>query len=287
MRVCAEVLPRNLSRAMHRINHHLRETAPSGVTFVDDPGRADLQILDVVGQGSLRYLGCRDYVLIQHGYRTTETPDAAHWLPLFHGARLVVSFYDLPTLTGSDSFPFLRSPWGVDANVFRLPPPGTDRDLGVLTTGYSTAGEAILESHQSVVATGGYGAHLGRVDGLPAETLQFSDLGDSEVVALYQRARYVSGLRRHEGFELPVIEGLACGARPICFDTANYRYWFGDHAVYVPERFGADLVEALTDAVRRPPVPVTDAERDQVTRQFAWATIGADIWSAIMTSQIS
>jgi glycosyltransferase involved in cell wall biosynthesis len=103
-------------------------------------------------------------------------------------------------------------------------------------------------------------------------------IDDHRLAEYYSQARYVSGLRRGEGFELPVVEGLACGARPICFDLPCYTHWFAEHAVFVPESGQEELTDALTDIFRRTPRPVSPAERSRVLETFSWESICRGFW---------
>ena len=70
MRVYTEVQPSWLGLALHRVNRELRKHAPAGVTFAETPDAADLQILHVIGMGSLEYLSQpalrADSVLLPH-----------------------------------------------------------------------------------------------------------------------------------------------------------------------------------------------------------------------------
>jgi glycosyltransferase involved in cell wall biosynthesis len=226
----------------------------------------------VIGRGSLEHLRHEHYALIQYCFVTTEQPASgsreAFWLPLFRRAQLVMSYYDLPSLVDSSDFPFLLGPLGVDGRVFyargRRPRPAC-----VLTTGHDAGGEAIRESHFDFMGDG---------------CLVVNGISDDRLVELYSEARCVSGLRRGEGFELPVIEGLACGARPICFDQPAYRHWFGNHAVFVRESDAVTLTEAITDVLRVAPRPVTAAERDDVLALFSWKRICDEFWACLLST---
>jgi hypothetical protein len=267
---------------MHRINEQLRKFAPPEIELVDESGDAEVQILDVVGLGSLEYLSAGDYVLIQHCYLTTEKPTASFWLPLFRGARLVVSCLDLVALTGADDFPFFRTPWGVDGDTFR--DHRLRRDFAVLTTGWDTTGEAIVECYEAALEVGLPVIHLGGDFGLGSGFHVFDEISDDDLARMYGSCRYVSALRRGEGFELPALEGLACGARPICFDSEQYRHWFGDHAVYVPELPPRELREALANVFGRAPDPVTESERKEILERFDWQNVCGELWSTVLAA---
>lgn len=283
MRVFAEVIPSTLGRGIHRIKHELRRRAPPDVQFVTDAHGADLQILDVIGLGSLDHLYVKDYVLLQYCYLTTERPEAAFWHPLFLRARLVMSYYDLHALVGRDDFAFYHAPLGVDMDVFY--DRGLSRDAVVMTSGYEAAGEAIQECHEAVfdVLGGRSGGmiHLGPAFWSHPGVETAEGISDNELAICYSRCRYVSGLRRGEGFELPVVEGLACGARPVCFDSACFRQWFDGHAVFVPEMTYSELVPVLADVFRHEPAPVTTEERDEVLTRFDWSRIAGRFWELV------
>jgi glycosyltransferase involved in cell wall biosynthesis len=288
MRVYMEVQPPTLSRAMHRVNTALREYAPAEIEFAPTPHVADLQVLHVIGMGSLEYLAREQYVLLQYCFLTTEQPASgcreAFWLSLFRAARLVMSYYDLPSLVGSPDFPFYRTPLGVDGTVFHdrrhLPRPAC-----VLTTGHEASGEAIRECREAAARVNQPMIHVGSdFDFMGDGCLVVNGVSDDRMAELYSEARYVSGLRRGEGFELPIIEGLACGARPICFNQPAYRHWFDDHAVFVPETDSITLTEAIAEVLHTTPRPVSPSEREQVLSRFSWKRICEDFWARVLRS---
>eukprot|EP00965_Chrysotila_dentata_P129601 4284673-Pleurochrysis_carterae.AAC.1 len=98
-----------------------------------------------------------------------------------------------------------------------------------------------------------------------------------------RRARYVAALRKTEGFELFGIEGLFCGARPLVYNLSTYR-WYGGHAVFVPaDATPADLFLFLTDALRRPPTPVTKSEMAVLHTKFSWRRIVPALFEQVRT----
>ena len=284
MRVCVDVLPPTLGRGMHRVAAALRRWAPPEIEIVSDLGAADVQVVHVIGVGSLEHLRLDDYVLLQYCYLTTERPDASFWLPVFRRARLVMSYYDLHALTARDDFAFHHAPLGVDGATFH--DRGLGRDAVVLTTGYVLEGEAIAECHDAAfrVLRGSRGGmiHVGPAFWTHRGLEIVEGISDEQLAQRYSRSKYVSGLRRHEGFELPVVEGLACGARPVCFDNPCYRQWFEGHAVFVPELPPDELVRVLADVFREDPAPVTAAERDAVLAAFDWRRIVGRFWERVL-----
>jgi glycosyltransferase involved in cell wall biosynthesis len=107
-------------------------------------------------------------------------------------------------------------------------------------------------------------------------------LRDIELAEFWSQCSFVAGLRRIEGFELPALEGLMCGARPIMFDAPHYRRWFGEHAEYVPEVGAEELVDHLTHVMERPVRVVSAAERVEVLRKFNWKDLCERFWEALV-----
>ena len=84
-------------------------------------------------------------------------------------------------------------------------------------------------------------------DGIGAADVHFSDLTRTQLAELYRRAALVLVPSEREGFGLPVIEALACGAPVLASDIPSLREAGGDAALYFPV---AD-VPAWADAVVR------------------------------------
>ena len=80
-------------------------------------------------------------------------------------------------------------------------------------------------------------------------------------------------LRKHEGFEMPGIESIFCGARPIVYDLPSFR-WYKGHAVFLNASFGpAEHSAELIAVLKQPPAVVTDAELTELRNKFAWQRI--------------
>jgi glycosyltransferase involved in cell wall biosynthesis len=269
-----------LSPAMNRVDAALRKYAPEGVTFVDQPEQAEVQVLHVIGHGSMPHLRCKRFAMIQYCYLTTENASPSAWLPWFKKADLVMSYYDLFDLTQSEKFNFLHAPLGVDGEMFK--PTGTDRRAAILTSGTEPAGEAIIECWEAAKRVGQPAVHLGPSipwgPGIDVKT----GVADSELADLYSRCWYVSGLRRGEGFELPVVEGLACGCRPICFDRPEARFWFRKNALYVTEGSREEIIDQVAAILAERPKPVTDDERQKVVKKFDWQKIMGIFWKRLL-----
>jgi len=232
---------------------------------------------------------------------------------LWQRALLTVSFQDLEADAASKGYAFYPMPWGANENVFVPPPAGTPPDERapiVLIFGdlgespgddesngsvlYAAAHAGLRVRHVGDPADslchpcpgGAVGSHAKDADRLlcqPMDTLQgrspcsFHDnlgrISDAQMVAEMQGARYAAVLRKHEGFEMPGIESIFCGARPIVYDLPSFR-WYKGHAVFLNASFGpAEHSAELIAVLKQPPAVVTDAELTELRNKFAWQRI--------------
>lgn len=117
----------------------------------------------------------------------------------------------------------------------------------------------LRERHQLVLqcaVTDGYAAwleHLAREAGTLDQLVVTGRVDDDVLVALLQTAEVVCFPSFAEGFGLPVLEALHCGARVICSDTSSLPEIVRDAAArfdpWDPASIAARLAEALTDGV--------------------------------------
>ena len=274
--------PAHHSQAMYRVARALHAHAPAGVETVNDPTGADLTLIHAIGADAMTEPRGRDYAVIQYCLQSAGG-DAAAWRAFWSGARAVWSYYDLRKLAGYDGGNFLHRPMGVDTRTFRWR--ASARPIAAFTSGYMSGpcGEAIEEMALACARSRVKVLHLGPADiqgweGLkPFQWRNVHMITDDVLAEFYQLCRCVSGLRFVEGFEMPVLEGFACGARPIVFDRPEARRWFSGFAVFVPEAHGEGLIRSLCAALRAAE-PVTEAERDAVIGQFEWAGLARDFW---------
>jgi glycosyltransferase involved in cell wall biosynthesis len=111
---------------------------------------------------------------------------------------------------------------------------------------------------------------IGRLN-LGSAIVHRPDLTRAELAALYRRAALVLVPSEMEGFGLPVIEALACGAAVLASDLPALREAGGPAAVYLQVgdvAAWAETVIAILDRPDRAPPP--EARRQQGAR-FTWA----------------
>ncbi len=269
------------SLAMVRVANALEKFAPDWAEIVPTAADADVVVSHVV---EAYERPVQREIIIQYCLHGTGF-DHAQWQQRWANALVVWSYYDLPYITHQNGFPFYYAPLGVD-ELFTVPFDDAPRDLDVMTSGYvsSPEAEAIEEVAVAAWMLGLQHVHLGprKIEGMKVEIdlRILHGLKDSKLASYYRRCKWVSGLRHIEGFELPALEGLCCGARPIVFDRPDM-HWYDGHAVFVPECSGSELVKALLDVLGDDPEPVTPDEREWAVERFNWEPIIHDLWARV------
>ena len=278
------------SRGIERVARALIRFVPSHLNLVSDWRNADLVVLHVIGRQDavyrqaerLRMHGKR-YAVIQYCVRSTMRPNTSGWVELWENAALVWSYYDLPALCAADGtiadFPFYHAPLGADAAVFRIMNRET-RPLIIATSGLSWLSESVKEATRAAWAMGRRTFHIG--PNLKRSGIFYSDGIDDRALAMaLNRCEFVAGLRRTEGFELPAVEGLLCGARPICFDRPHYRQWYEPWAVFIPEGSREEVFSALVSVFEGRARSVSNGERRHAAAFFDWRVIVRGFWDQV------
>ncbi len=283
MKVYVAPEPKGLSQAMYRVYKALARHVVEGIEITHSADLADLQVLHGIGSNAKEYL-VRDgipYVVIQYCYKSAGT--LAHLKEIWDDSVMVWSYYDIGDRVAPT--PFYFAPLGVDGCFINRE---LDRDIGVITSGYvdGYGAEAISAVAQAAHIAGISCVHLGprqeQFGDLPGDWSNVNGISDEELAALYSRAQWVSGLRYIEGFELPIIEGLACGARPIAFDRPDMHMWYDGLAEFVKEtKDHGKLVTNLASLFRKGPRPVGADEYSTLAHDFSWSTIAKGFWEGV------
>lgn len=272
--------PSHHSQAMFRVTKALKQYAPSHITFVDDPQIADLRVIHAIGIDALLEAD-RPYVAIQYCEQSAGGT-LTDWLPFWKAANFVWSYYDLRR---HGSFDFYYAPLGVDP-VFKPSRHVIKRDVLIMTSGYVTGpgAEAIEEPAIAAARLKWPVLHLGpsSVQGWLGHYYggwqALTNINDQDLCTYYHHCWYVSGLRHCEGFELPVIEGVMCGCRPLVFDRPETRHWFSGFAEFIPECSGGELINRLEQIFRNRPSSITRHEFEVIERSFNWERIVSAFW---------
>lgn len=257
---------------------NLKRYAPNKIRFVSQPEYADIQIVNITRLSDIEKIKCTKYVVLFHCRGEWSDESIKDYLPMFEKALFVYSHQDLKAeLHGK--YNFVRGPWGTDDwNFYQQ---DVERKYKILNTGLVPETEAITESLRSCELTDSMQLHVGRNLGYKSSHYNYaSNLTSEEMRIAYNSSQFVSGMRRIEGFEKPVIEGLLCGARPICFDTPLFRYWYDGMAEFVPEGTPVELVGHLTALFRAGARPVTETEKNLAIRRFGWKNVAFEFWGA-------
>jgi D-inositol-3-phosphate glycosyltransferase len=295
--------PAGLSRAMTRVADALQEHVGPGFVVVDDANDADVVVLHVIGYPEtverveqLTAAG-KKYAIMQYCMRSTQEPSTLKWLSLWRGAVAVWSYYHLEAMWKDDigstalqiepqqfGVNFYHAPLGADPSVFK-PFPAVPRkpDHAIVTTGYIAETEGVWECEEATQALGLKMFHLGPNLGFKAHVRHREGINDAILAQVYSQYNFVAGLRRVEGFELPAVEGLFCGARPIMFDAPHYRRWFEGLAEFVPEDSHDQVVSSLVNTFLQDPQTtfVTPENIAEAHRRFDWANLVPGFWQKV------
>lgn len=287
----AYIKPLESSWALEKVIHALTRYAPDSVEIVNDQNEANLVILHIIGrQDRTRRQAInikrsrKRYAVIQYSLRSTMRPSTEGWFPLWQGAALTWSYYNLKALCVEDGtstdFPFYCAPLGVDTTIF-YPRYYQERQHVIGSSGPSWLTESVREATLAASSMGRSVFHLGPEKRRSSNVMYASGIEDDALADLLSQCEFVAGLRRTEGFELLAAEGLLCGARPICFDRTHYRQWFDPWAIFIPEGSRKRVVDSLEAIFRSRIPPITDAEIATAEKLFDWKTIIEGFWSRL------
>jgi len=287
--------PSTTSRGIMRVRDALERYAPSNFEIVSDINKCDLAVLHVYGRHTTTLKTIerlkkqnKKYAMIQYCLRSTMRPNTRDWVEMWNGAELVWSYYDLKNLCAEDnvfnSFNFYYAPLGVDAEVFKEIPQNQRKFIIAASSQHALsegAKECVLAAKAYKKPMFFLGHDLRRGEDIVCKT----GISDAMLAGYYSQSTFVSGLRRVEGFELPVIEGLLCGARPIVFDRPEMRKWFDKLAIHIPEEPREKVVDKLHGIFSMTqiyPVTVSDEEKQIVRERFDWEKIIMSFWSRLI-----
>lgn len=298
------------SPAIARIGNALVEYAPPSVevvgrpapprkdskksTWLEGEASADLVVLYCNGLRD-HYQTIADrcvargqkYVVVQIALRTTRHPKTQQWRDLWRKAALVWTYYPLDVWIEEDGgepidFNFYHAPLGADASVFTLPPDDKHRSMMVCTSGAQRNQESVAECDEAASQLDGRIFQLGpHLDRMKSHVFYATGIDDAELANWYRDCQWVSGLRRHEGFELPAAEGLLCGARPLLYDRQHYRCWYDGFGEFVPEGSRDEVAAHLVKLFAKGPTPVTMADWGAARALFHWPTIVEGFWERL------
>ena len=279
------------SIAIDRIENAIKKYAPKNINFCARTQESDLVILFINGRydnfkrltEELLNQG-KKYVMVQLCLKSTKKPNARDWVSMWEKAELVWSYYDLYRICSeeniSKNFNFLHAPLGID-DAFLNQKPSKNKDYVISSSGVGYLIESVRECIIAAENVGGRVFHVGPVV-TNRKNVDFSNgMSDKDLANKLSKCKYVSGLRRLEGFEIPVIESFVCGARPIVFDRIDNRNWFNDFAIFIEETHRDRIIKDLTKIFEGKYSAPTKKEIETVKNRFNWEKIISQFWKKL------
>lgn len=276
------------SRPMQRVRDALIQYLPNTLKVTSNRDEANLVVLHIQGRCDHNHLMAehitkrgQKLAVIQYCIRSTKQPETTGWTKLWGMASVVWSYLNIPALLTEDNSLF-------ELSDFYYSPLGVSKDFGACLTSdkkflIGTSGRSWLSESVREVANAAWRVnervfHLGPVLHQDSRITFLQGMNDQELSKLWASCKYISGLRRTEGFEFPTAEGLVCGARPVLFNRDHYKMWYGDLAEYIPEGSRMEVIESLEALFRGPYRWVTLEERIEARRRFNWERIIRGFW---------
>ena len=290
------------SRGVVRVADALMQYAPPSIQLVQDPFDADLEIIHVYGRHdrverriNLLERKGKPFAMIQYVLRSAIRPSTHDWIEMWQKAKLVWSYYDLPELCREDGmgeqlpngdytmpgFNFYYAPLGVDPEVFKQTHYNEKRFI-VGACSQHALSEGARECAIAAKNTQNQMFFLGHELRRGADIVCKSRITDQDVANYWSQCRYVSGLRRIEGFELPVIEGALCGARPIVYDRPHYRKWFNEFAIFIKEEPREKVIANLEKIFTGFYGEINENDKALIRERFNWETIITNFWNQVL-----
>lgn len=258
---------------------NLKRYAPPQIEFTNDYSTADIQILNVTRLADKYLILNKNYIVLAHCFgEWSEEPHEAY-NDIFQKARLVYSQLDL---SKHPNINFMRGPWGVNTNIFYNINPSGKRPFQITCTGSVASTEGLSEVFTTCTNMNKQMCHLGPrlFEGNNYYCPGFVD--HNRLLEIYGSSLYINAMRRIEGFEKTVAEGILCGARPICFDNPIYKYWYGDLVEYVREGSHDEVIKDLTDLFNKPLRKITPEEQKLVMSKFGWIGVARKFWDRFL-----
>ncbi|WP_052420885.1 glycosyltransferase [Paraburkholderia ferrariae] len=162
--------------------------------------------------------------------------------------------------------------------VFNTSPLEYRKNLEGLIASYASMSKAVREGHQLVIAgkmddyARKYLNDLAAAEGLPADTIVLPGyVSDDDLIALYSECALFAFPSWSEGFGLPPLEAMACGAPVIVANTTSLPEVVGREDMQAdpsnPPAMGLAMERVLTDPALREELIAFGIER---SKEFTW-----------------
>ena len=280
-RVYFERMMKNLWNQDNEIG--FKSYAPLHYDFDTSAPYADFQILDVTRISDRLYLRNKKYIILFHCFGEWSEESPEEYRELFNNAMFVYSHLDLASMyPDMPKKKFMRGPWGCQPDYWFNESGISNNEHQILCTGEIAETEGIQECVLACDMLNKTMLHVGPNFNYRNKSYRsLSNLKISEMRQAYNTSQWVSALRRTEGFEKPAIEGLLCGARPICFDTPLYRYWYGNLARYVKEGTKEETYLDIMRVMTNEYAPISGDEMRSAIKKFAWYYVSKNFWDKV------
>lgn len=267
---------KDFGRAFKRISQAFRTYFPNTEWVINDP---DIEIVQVVGKVEYDYLTSKkslnNIIMHQQCLFTTHI-SLEKWIELWKQCKLVMSFHNLYKYT-KEKFNFLLSPLGAEPDTF--PISTLQRQYTVFSTGHVAEPECLDNVFDACVITNKKMFHTGENFGWNSSHYQFLDyMTDSWYCNLLQKVKYITGLRKTEGFEMACIEGAMTGAVPIILDLPTYSF-YKDFGIYInPSK---NITEQLVNIFNSEYKPLSAEQITYIRNEFSWKKICGEIYKRL------
>ena len=185
-----------------------------------------------------------------------------------------------PAAPGTDPLESLRARFGIEREVLMYAPGGFDprKNIDGLITAFSLLPDELRARYQLLIASrihpqdeSALLAHAARCGVSRDELLLTGYVSDPDLILLYQGAALFIFPSRHEGFGLPALEAMACGALVIGANNTSIPEVIGcEEAMFdadQPQAIADKISDVLSDAALRERLREHGAR--QATR-FSW-----------------
>jgi len=272
-----EYTNKDFGKAFKRISFAFK-THFTNVEWVD--ANPDIEIVQVVGDKEYNYLKSKDRldnVVIHQQCLFSSSIPLETWTELWKQCKLVISFHPIDTYT-DEKINFLRSPLGAEPDTF--PVSKVQRFYDVFSTGHLPEPECLDKIFEACKATGKKMFHTGEDLNQDPKVYKFLEyMEDPWYCSILQRVKYVTGLRRCEGFEMACIEGAMTGAVPIVPLIPTYDY-YKDFGLFIDME--QDITKQLVNILSSEYKPLTKEQIEHVRRTFSWKTICKNIYERLV-----